>query len=169
MNSFQQIEKWGETHHPRWVDYIRIALGLFLIYKGIHFLANTGEIMGLVKSSIGSFTSFKTVMLAHLVVVLHIMGGILRLHIMGGILITIGLFTRLACLVQIPVLLTAVLFINFSSEIKQPNSEIIISIVTLFLLIYFLIVGNGPLSYEKMYHGVTKKCIMATKENQKFN
>ncbi|HRD58914.1 MAG TPA: DoxX family protein [Ferruginibacter sp.] len=148
MNSFQQIEKWGETHHPRWVDYIRIALGLFLIYKGIHFLANTGEIMGLVKSSIGSFTSFKTVMLAHLVVVLHIM---------GGILITIGLFTRLACLVQIPVLLTAVLFINFSSEIKQPNSEIIISIVTLFLLIYFLIVGNGPLSYEKMYHGDERK------------
>jgi len=148
MNTFQQIEQWGESHHPRWVDYIRIALGLFLIYKGIHFLANIGEIMGLVKNSTGSFSSFKTVALAHIVVVLHIM---------GGILISIGLFTRLACLVQIPVLLTAILFINLSPDIKQPTSEIISSIIVLLLLIYFLIVGNGPLSYEKMYHGDERK------------
>lgn len=151
MNTLNQLEHWGDTHHPRWVDYIRIALGLFLIYKGIHFLANTGEILGFIKQTSSSFAtegSFVAVALAHIVVVLHLM---------GGILITIGLLTRLACLVQIPVLLTAVLFVNLSADLQQPRSEIIISIVVLLLLIYFLIAGNGPLSYEKMYHGDERK------------
>lgn len=148
MNTIDRIESWGEAHHPRWVDYIRIALGLFLIYKGIDFLRNMGDMMNLVNASSTSFGSFKTVVAGHIVVVLHIM---------GGILIAIGLFTRLACLVNIPILLGAVLFINLSSSLQQPVSELVISIVVLALLIYFLIVGNGPLSYEKMYHGDERK------------
>ena len=148
MNTLHQIEQWGDTHHPRWVDYIRIALGLFLIYKGVHFLANTGQMMSLMKSTNISFGSFTNIVLVHMVVVLHIM---------GGILIAIGLLTRLACLVQIPVLLTAVLFVNLSGNLQQPLSELIVSLIVLLLLIYFLIIGNGPLSYEKMYHGDERK------------
>lgn len=148
MNTLHQIEQWGDTHHPRWVDYIRIALGLFLIYKGIHFLANTGQMMSLMKSTNISFGSFSSIVLVHMVVVLHIM---------GGILIAIGLLTRLACLVQIPVLLTAVLFVNISGRFHQLPIELVVSIIVLLLLIYFLIIGNGPLSYEKMYHGDERK------------
>jgi putative oxidoreductase len=148
MNTIDRIESWGEAHHPRWVDYIRIALGLFLIYKGIAFLSNIGEMMNLMNASSTSFGSFKTVVAGHIVVVLHIM---------GGILIAIGLFTRLACLVNIPILLGAVLFINLSSNLHQPVGELIISVLVLALLVYFLIVGNGPLSYEKMYHGDERK------------
>ncbi len=148
MNTIDRIESWGEAHHPRWVDYVRIALGLFLIYKGIDFLRNMGDMMDLVNASSTSFGSFKTVVAGHIVVVLHIM---------GGILIAIGLFTRLACLVNIPILLAAVLFINLSSTLHQPAGELVISIIVLALLIYFLIVGNGPLSYEKMYHGDERK------------
>jgi putative oxidoreductase len=148
MNTIDRIETWGEAHHPRWVDFIRIALGLFLIYKGVDFLRNIGDIMNLMNSSNTSFGSFKTVAMAHIIVVLHIM---------GGILIAIGLFTRLACLVQIPILLGAVLFINISGATRQPAGELILSVIVLGLLIYFLIVGNGPLSYEKMYHGDERK------------
>jgi putative oxidoreductase len=148
MNTIDRIESWGEAHHPRWVDFVRIALGLFLIYKGVDFLRNIGDIMNLMSASSTSFGSFKTVAMAHVIVVLHIM---------GGILIAIGLFTRLACLVQIPILLGAVLFINLSGSLKQPTGELVLSIVVLGLLIYFLIVGNGPLSYEKMYHGDERK------------
>ncbi len=148
MNTIDRIESWGEAHHPRWLDFVRIALGIFLIYKGVDFLRNIGDMMNLMNASSTSFGSFKTVFMAHVVVVLHIM---------GGILIAIGLFTRLACLVNIPILLGAVLFINLSGSIQQPPGELIISIVVLALLIYFLIVGNGPLSYEKMYHGDERK------------
>lgn len=141
MNTLHRIESWGEAHHPKWVDILRIALGIFLLYKGIDFLRNTGDIIGLMTGNREIFGSFKMIILAHVIVVVHIM---------GGILITLGLLTRLACLAQIPIVAGAVIFINLSKDIFQPYSELVISVIVLLLLIYFLIVGNGPWSFEKM-------------------
>jgi putative oxidoreductase len=64
-------------------------------------------------------------------------------HILGGVLLTTGLLTRLACIIQIPVLLVAV----FSNLFNQ-FSEFPLSIVVLILLIYFLIVGSGRWSLD---------------------
>jgi len=69
-------------------------------------------------------------------------------HIIGGILITIGLFTRFAALIQIPILLAAVIFVNARGEMLRPYSELFLSLIVLLLLIYFLIAGNGPWSYK---------------------
>jgi len=141
MNTLHRIESWGEAHHPRWADLLRIALGLFLLYKGIDFLRNTGDVIGLMTGSLESFGSFKIIVLAHIIVVVHIM---------GGILITIGLLTRLACLAQIPIVAGAIIFLNSSRDVLQPYSEIALTVVVLLLLIYFIIIGNGPWSFEKM-------------------
>ncbi len=141
MNTLHRIESWGEAHHPKWVDLLRITLGLFLLYKGIDFLRNTGDIIGLMTGSLESFGSFRIILLAHLIVVVHIM---------GGILITIGLLTRLACLAQIPILAGAIIFLNSSKDVLQPYSATVLTVVVLLLLIYFIIVGNGPWSFEKM-------------------
>ena len=141
MNTFDRIESWGEAHHPKWVDIIRIALGAFLLYKGIDFLRNTGEVMSIISGNFKSFGSFKLLVLTHLIV---------TVHIMGGILIVLGLLTRLACLAQIPILLGALIFLNRSQDVLQPYSQIVVTLVVLLLLVYFLIVGNGPLSFEKL-------------------
>lgn len=69
-------------------------------------------------------------------------------HLVGGFLIAIGLFTRFACLIQIPVLLGAIIFVNSSHDMLRPYSELFLSIIVLLLLVYFLIVGNGPISYK---------------------
>ena len=69
-------------------------------------------------------------------------------HIVGGILSTIGLFTRFSCLIQIPILLVAVIFINISGNMLRLYSELFLSIIVLLLLLYFLIVGNGPWSFK---------------------
>ncbi|MDX5339191.1 MAG: DoxX family protein, partial [Cyclobacteriaceae bacterium] len=34
MNIITKIEHWGDTHHPKWIDILRIALGLVILYKG---------------------------------------------------------------------------------------------------------------------------------------
>jgi uncharacterized membrane protein YphA (DoxX/SURF4 family) len=69
-------------------------------------------------------------------------------HTIGGILLVLGLFTRLACLIQIPVLIGAIIFVTSNHDMLRPYSELFLSILILLLLIYFLIVGNGPLSFK---------------------
>jgi putative oxidoreductase len=138
MNILQRIELWGDNHHPKWVDIIRIILGIFLCYTGIDFLRNMGKLMGVMPINV-EFGSLMYILLGHFVVFAHIV---------GGILLIIGLFTRFACLIQIPVLLTAVILVPFLKEdMMKPYPEFI-SVIVLFLLIYFLIAGNGPWSYK---------------------
>ena len=138
MNILQRFEQWGDNHHPKWLDIIRIILGIFLCYKGIDFLQNMGSLMSIMSNKV-QFNSLMFIVLGHYVVFAHII---------GGILLIIGLFTRFACLIQIPILLVAVLFINTGSNMMRPYSEFFLSIVVLLLLIYFLIVGNGPWSFK---------------------
>ena len=65
-----------------------------------------------------------------------------------------GLLTRLACLIQIPVLIGAIIFVNTS--MLQPFSELVLSILILILLIYFLVIGSGPWSLDRVINESTK-------------
>jgi putative oxidoreductase len=134
MNLLQRFEYWGDRHHPRWMDIVRIALGIFLIYKGIDFLTNMGELIGLMSINT-SFNSFIYILFGHLIVFIHIL---------GGIFLILGFYTRMASLVQIPIVLGAVVLMSLNRDVFRPYSELLISIVVLLLLIYFLIAGNGP-------------------------
>jgi uncharacterized membrane protein YphA (DoxX/SURF4 family) len=134
MTTLQRFEHWGDTHHPKWLDIIRIVLGLFLCFKGYDFLQNSGVVMGAlaVKTSFGNFTFM---VLSHYVVFAHII---------GGILLVVGYLTRFACLVQIPILLGAIFFLSTASDVLKPYNEIFLTVIVLLLLCYFLIAGNGP-------------------------
>lgn len=140
MNLVQRLEYWGDHHHPKWLDIIRIGLGIFLCYKGIEFLGNMSIMLNLLTSKL-SFGSFTVVMLSNYIAFAHLL---------GGFLLVLGLLTRFACLIQIPILLGAIFFINSSGNILKPFSELSLSILVLLLLIYFLIAGNGPWSFDKM-------------------
>src|SRR6185437_3806113 len=141
MNVVQRVEHWGDTHHPQWLDVIRILLGAFLCYKGATFLMNMGQMLGLITNRM-SFGSFSTMLMSNYVAFAHIL---------GGILLILGVLTRFACLIQIPILLGAVLFIN--TTFYRPFSEVLLSIVVLLLLIAFLVVGNGPFQMLKFPEG----------------
>jgi uncharacterized membrane protein YphA (DoxX/SURF4 family) len=69
-------------------------------------------------------------------------------HILGGIFLALGVMTRLACLIQIPILLGAVFFVKTNKEMLEPYSDLFLTILVLLLLIYFLIAGNGPWSVK---------------------
>lgn len=60
------------------------------------------------------------------------------------------MFTRAACLIQIPILAGAIVFVNINvtQSAFSPYSELFLSIIILLLLIYFLIIGNGALSVK---------------------
>ncbi len=147
MDFLHRVEIWGDKHHPRWLDFVRIALGLFLCFKAIHFLTNMSIIQDLLSQKL-SFGAFAIVMLGHFIVFAHLI---------GGICLILGVLTRFACLIQIPILIGAVIFINLSKDMFRPYSEILLSIVVLLLLTYFLIIGNGPLSMKLLTDQDQKK------------
>lgn len=139
MDTIHQIEHWADRHHPRWIDFIRVALGLFILYKGIMFISNTDELMNLIREmDIGFFH----MALAHYVAFAHLV---------GGILIALGLLTRWAVLVQIPILIGAVFFANMDSRfLSVTNSgEFWVSLTVLILLLVFLIYGSGKFSVDE--------------------
>ena len=85
------------------------------------------------------FNGLMLIMLAHYVIFAHIM---------GGFLIAMGMLTRFASILQIPVLIGAIIFINFSPEVWKPFSETILSIAVLLALIYFMVAGGGKWSFD---------------------
>jgi len=143
MNLVQRVEHWGDTHHPQWLDIVRILLGVFLCYKGVEFLYNMGSMLSLLSNQM-AFGSFSSMLMSNYIAFAHFL---------GGILLILGVLTRFACLLQIPILLGAIFFINLNKEMYRPFSELALSILVLLLLILFLVVGNGKLQLLKFREG----------------
>ncbi|WP_026950552.1 DoxX family protein [Algoriphagus mannitolivorans] len=138
MNIITKIEHWGDTHHPKWIDILRIALGLVILYKGILFISNTNALLQLMENADLQFVNLGV---AHYVAFAHLM---------GGFLIAIGLVTRFAIIFQIPILLGAVFLVNVQQGFLSVanNLEFGLSLVVLILLIVFLIMGSGKWSVD---------------------
>ena len=105
MNLSQKLDRWAYPHHPRWIELLRIALGIILFLKGFLFIQDTESLVEMLKNSRFEWVSFA---LAHYVAFAHLV---------GGVMIAIGLLTRLAVAFQIPILLGAVIFIQDWSQI----------------------------------------------------
>ena len=110
MSLIHQMNEWSSKHHPKWLVILRVALGLCLFFKGFGFIQNSVELTGFFSATsyFQKATWLNTV--------------IPWIHLLGGSMIIVGLFTRLWTLVQIPILLGAIFFINtFLSVIKFVN------------------------------------------------
>ncbi len=140
MNVVQKIEHWGDVHHAKWLDVIRIVLGLLILSKGIAFAGDTeAQKDWILQNNTFGFSGLMAMALVHTVALAHLV---------GGVLITIGLVTRFAVVVQIPILIGAVFFVNMSKGFSPLNSELWLSIIVLMLLILFWIVGSGSYSVD---------------------
>jgi putative oxidoreductase len=137
MNLTQKLDRWAYAHHPRWIDLLRIALGLILFIKGFVFIRNTDSLVEILRQSRFEWVSFA---LAHYVAFAHLV---------GGVMITIGLFTRVAVAFQLPILLGAIIFINSKPGFFSVNSELPFSILILLMLTFFFIYGSGPASADQ--------------------
>ncbi|MFC0181751.1 Uncharacterized membrane protein YphA, DoxX/SURF4 family [Pseudarcicella hirudinis] len=137
MNTIQRIEHWGDTHHPAWLDILRIALGVLLFLKGVSFIGDTTQLSHLIA---GLNFNIWTVGAVHYVAFAHLV---------GGILIAIGCLTRVAVAFQLPVLLVAVFYANISQGFSFLNSEFWLSVITLLALILFFVIGSGKFSFDE--------------------
>ena len=132
----QKIEHWAESHHPAWLDLLRMCLGIFLLIKGIVFISDISELERLLININMDWSSF---WVAHYIAFAHLV---------GGVLIALGLLTRPAILFQLPILIGAVLFVRPGMDYNSINTEWWISALTLGLLILFWVFGSGPWSLD---------------------
>ena len=134
MTILHQLDKWS-TAHPRLLLLLRAALGIALTSKGISFISDMISLKALLSASSFNFLPDWVALV------------ITSIHLLCGFLITIGLFTRVSALVQIPILIGAVI-INASASVYTPGSELIFSLLVLVLLVFFLFEGGGELSLD---------------------
>ena len=138
MNLIHKIERWGDSHHPKFLDIIRIALGIFLLLKGLGFMDNTANLKSIIENRADIDVSPALLM--------ALVYYVTFVHLVGGTLIALGIMTRFSSLMQIPVVFGAVFFVNI---LQSPfNTDLTSSFMALILLVVFAVIGSGKLSLE---------------------
>jgi len=139
MDTLKSIQQWSITHHPRWLIFPRLILGALLCIKGIAFMSNATLLENLLSNSYWAANT-------------HALQIIISwANMLGGFFIIIGLQTRAMCLIQLPILIGAVVFINAQKGGFAPQSELGLAILALLLTILFLIEGSGPMSLDAYF------------------
>jgi len=138
MNTVHKIEQWGDAHHPKALDIVRIAVGVFLFLKGLAFMDNTTNLQTLIENQ--HFVQFAPVAL--MVLVYYVTFA----HLVGGVMIVLGTHTRLACVIQIPIVLAAVFLTSIFVE--PINTLVWPSVLALAMLVLFTVLGSGPWSLD---------------------
>jgi putative oxidoreductase len=138
MNLIHKIEKWGDSHHPKFLDIIRVILGIFLLLKGLGFMENTASLKSIVESQPDITVPAGLIM--------AVVYYVTFVHLVGGTLIALGILTRFSALMQIPVVFGAVFFINI---LQSPfNTDLASSVAALIFLVIFAVIGPGKWSLE---------------------
>ncbi|MDX1429297.1 MAG: DoxX family protein [Rhodothermales bacterium] len=139
MSGYQKLLQWQWQHNSLGADLVRVFLGLALLIRGLLFAINPDSLADLAPDQVVDWVAYY-IMIAHLV---------------GGALLTVGLFTRVAALIQIPVLVGAVLVVHIRQGLASPNQSLELAALVLFLLIVFFVFGPGKRSLDYRFFGST--------------
>mgnify|MGYP001321069059 CR=1 FL=1 len=126
------------TKFENTMELIRVYLGIGLFFKGIHFMIHPQDLVYfLSQGQLNVIESF----ISHYVI---------SAHLVGGLLLTFGLLTRLAALIQLPVLIGALGLVHSKDMLFSTNQNFEFTALVLFLLVLFSIIGSGNMSMD--YH-----------------
>lgn len=136
MNTSQQLDQLSERYRSSFIFGLRLMLGIILLIKGYMFMFRMHELSDVVEAmGMGAFNVTLAMIIA-------------SAQLICGLLIMAGLLTRLSCLVLIPILIGAVFYVNLRQGFVT-SSEWMLSVVILYLLIFFFVNGAGE---NSMYH-----------------
>lgn len=131
-----------KTHiQPAWLTVLRIALGIILFWKAIVFIRDTTLLQSMIQQTGIGFFSNNAEALAFIVAYLTLLCGLFILS---------GLFTKTSSIVQIPILIAAIFFVN-SKNIGESAFELVLSVIVLILLVVFAIKGSGAISADEFF------------------
>lgn len=137
----ENITERTNPDQPKWLTVLRVLLGLILLWKGVVFIRDTAYLRSLIGQTGIETLSRSDTTFALIVSILSLL---------CGLFITVGLFTRASSIVQLPIIIIAIFFVNIKN-IGTDVFEIVLSIVVLILLVLFIIKGSGALSADEYF------------------
>lgn len=144
MHRFSAFATWAESHRELWLDCVRIYLGLGLFARGLLLITNT---------STGYFIDMLQRSNHPWVLTGAMLHYVMLAHFVGGLMLAIGFLTRIAALVQIPVLAGAVFLVHRQDGLFAMGQSLEFSALVLFLLCIFLVNGSGKWSLDHAVFG----------------
>jgi uncharacterized membrane protein YphA (DoxX/SURF4 family) len=140
MAGYNSILRWQWAHNSLPSDLIRIFLGAALFVRGVLFLKDPSMLADI---SNQTESAWQVQYIAYS-------------HLLGGLLLAAGLFTRVAALIQIPVLGGAVFLVHIRDGLFTPSQSVELSALVLFLLLVILVFGPGKASMDYYFFGRKK-------------
>ena len=138
MNSINECKQWVETHRDAFFEMMRIYLGIGLAVKAVWFMSHSDYLTKMM-DEVGNFW-FAPYAIGHIVV---------AAHLIGGICLAAGLVTRLAALIQIPVLVGAIFYFYLPKMMLiEERQSLEFSALVLFLLALIFVRGGGRWSLD---------------------
>jgi uncharacterized membrane protein YphA (DoxX/SURF4 family) len=153
MATTHRIIEWIDAHRDVAFDLIRIYLGIGLFVRGWFFILDSSTVISLLADT--GDPTFMSAAVVHYVALAHF--G-------GGLLLAAGLLTRVAALVQIPVLIGAVFFVHLNEGLLAAGQSLEFSALVLFLLVIIFLHGAGRLSLD--YYLFERRDEQAAREAQ---
>ena len=132
MKLFGSIISWLDNHNNVAYSLVRIFLGAALFVRGI-ILASDPENLTKLAGSNQFYWYY-----SYIIVV----------HIIGGFLLAIGFTTRLASILQIPILFGAVFFLHLQKGLVSSEQSLELSALVLVLLVVYFLFGSGVISID---------------------
>lgn len=126
-----------ESQRDLVLDALRVYLGTGLFFRGLALLVTDTGLQQLTGSA-GLGMSGLTVYVT-------------AAHIVGGVLLVVGLYTRLAALVQLPILVGAVVVVHWQDGLLSANQSLEFSALVLFLLVLVCTFGSGRWSLDAQW------------------
>ena len=128
-------------------DLIRFYLGVGLFLKGIQFMTQPKVLEFWIKMT--QISGLSKLLIYYVVFS----------HICGGLFLSIGIGTRIAAFMQIPVLIGAVIFVHSKEGLFTYSHNLEFTIFILFLLLIYIIAGAGKYSVDHFLKNEFRKQI----------
>lgn len=137
MSAFLKLSRWLESHRDVAFDLLRMYLGVGLFARGVLFVIRPEAYTTLISAADASVLTSPTVM--YLVAIIHVI---------GGLMLAVGLYTRLAALINMPILLGALVLIHLQGGLFTASQSFEFSALVLFLLLLVFLHGSGRWSID---------------------
>lgn len=123
-------------HHPLWLEIIRIGVAGVIFWKGLEFVGNIHLFTKMMMESSLGFAILLS-LLVHLII---------AAHILGALALFTGTYVKVACIMQMPVILMALLFRDLAQTFLNPYAALSVSVVILAALVLLVISDKHDLA-----------------------
>jgi uncharacterized membrane protein YphA (DoxX/SURF4 family) len=142
-----------EAHRDLVLDALRVYLGAGLFFRGLALLTTEDGLqllLGTTEPGLGltSLTVYVT-----------------AAHVIGGALLAVGLYTRLAALIQLPILVGAVFLVHWNAGLLSADQSLEFSALVLFLLVLVGAFGSGRWSLDAKWRRSTTPAVSEPSRN----